>query len=53
MIQGFVFYVDSEKDCSGSRKQIIYYSEKYGKSKKNENYIYFLGGIIADSWDYK
>ena len=21
--------------------------------EKNENYIYFLGGIIADSWDYE
>ena len=33
MIQGFVFYVDSEKDCSRFRKQIIYYSEKYEKDK--------------------
>ena len=33
MIQGFVFYVDSEKDCSGFRKQIIYNSEKYEKAK--------------------
>ena len=28
MIQGFVFYVDSEKDCSRFRKHIIYNFEK-------------------------
>ena len=48
MIQGFVFYVDSEKDCSGFRKQIIYNSEKYEKAKilYYENFEYDLFSFI-------
>ena len=51
MIQGFVFYLDSEKDCSRFRKQIIYNSEKYEKDKilyyeKYENFEYDLFSYI-------